>query len=198
MKIQIAVPSLPFPAAVKNSMSVTSAYSHSADGSVSTMTKTNCGSFADGDWPALALVGIGINGDKIFENIGASIDAGIDVVKTMTETEATEVTLNTPLEAIHAWESAVKAAFKRANDVVGETVKNIDETVKTIAESEEVKNIKSKVDETVQTTMVKVSQYADQLAIQLLDSAAAALAEDESRNDVDEDAMSVVTDIRAA
>ena len=198
MKIQFAVPSLPFPAAVKNSMSVTSAYSHSADGSVSTMTKTNCGSFADEDWPALALVGIGINGDKIFENIGASIDAGIDVVKTMTETEATEVTLNTPLEAIYAWESAVKAAFKRANDVVGKTVKNIDETVKTIAESEEVKNTKSKVDETVQTTMVKVSQYADQLAIQFLDSAAAALAEDESRNDVDEDAMSVVTDIRAA
>ena len=176
MKIQFAVPSLPFPTVMKNSRSVTSADSHSADGSVSTMTKTNCGSFADEDFapPPPAII------------------------KTVAETEATEVTLNTPLEAIHAWESAVKTAFKRANDVVGETVKNIDETVKTIAESEEFKTTKSKVDETVQSTMVKVSQYADQLSIQVLDAAAAALGDDESRNDVGEDAMSVVAEIRAA
>ena len=98
-----------------------------------------------------------------------------------------------------------EAALKRMNDAVGETVKNIDERVKIIVESEEFKNTKSKVDETVQTTMVKVSEYADQLAIQILDAAAAALEEDdaappkdESRNDVGEDAMSVVTEIRAA
>jgi len=98
-----------------------------------------------------------------------------------------------------------EAALKRMNDAVGETVKNIDERVKIIVESEEFKNTKSKIDETVQTTMVKVSEYADQLAIQILDAAAAALEEDdaappkdESRNDVGEDAMSVVTEIRAA
>ena len=95
-----------------------------------------------------------------------------------------------------------EAAFMCPNDAVDETVKNIDETVKTITASEEFKNTKFKVDETVQTTMAKVSQYADQL----FDAAAEVALEkddvtqpnDESRNDVGEDAMTVVTEIRAA
>ena len=79
-------------------------------------------------------------------------------------------------ETIPTFGEEEETAFKRANDAVDETVKNIDERVKIITESEGFKSTKSKVDETVQTTMAKVSQYADQL----LDAAAVvALEEDD-------------------
>ena len=88
--------------------------------------------------------------------------------------ETTEVAL-TSMEA-------VQAAFKRVNDAVDETVKNIDERVKIIAESEGFKDTKSKVDETVQATMAKVGQYADQL-FDALKEKEAEQPKDEARND---------------
>ena len=120
---------------------------------------------------------------------------------TTTDAKTTEVTLNTTLEAIHAWESSAKAAFKRANDAVDETVKNIDETVKTIAKSRGFRYTKSKVDETVQSTMAKVSQcgadhFFDAAAEAAIEEDDAAHPEDESSNDIAEDAMSVLTEDR--
>ena len=116
------------------------------------------------------------NGGK---NEEVLLETNPNAARALADDDAAERGPDNTAEVVLASMEAVQAAFKRANDAVDETVKNIDEGVKTIAESEGFKNTKSKVDETVHATMVKVAQLFDS-------EKEAAQPKDESRNDAAE------------